>query len=329
MSSKLSVVVPVYNVEKYLEKCIHSLLQQSFPIDEIIIVDDGSSDNSGRIADSFAVENPNVIVIHQQNMGLSGARNTGIDRATGEYIGFVDSDDYINPNMYSVLLQRAEENNAEISMCGVWYEQDSGEGYSPFPSDKEFVWDKETALIELNSYRYINMSVWKAVYKRNLFEIEAYGEKQLRFPVGKNSEDYYLMHKIIARAEIIAYTSEPFYHYVQRQNSISRYSIGEISTEPISASLSQLEFFNKWFPNLSYIAETASAFSHMGIYSGYVRKGINCPQGLLRELRAKCRFFLKSVIKNRYIPPIKKIQALTFCYALPIYKSVIARTSHR
>lgn len=329
MGCRLSVVVPVYNVEKYLERCIESLLSQALRIDEIIIVDDGSPDNCGIIADGFAASNDNIIVIHQQNKGLSGARNTGIDRATGDYIGFVDSDDYVDPQMYSVLIQRAEENNAEISMCGVWYEQETGEGYSPFPLGKEFVWDKETALIELNSYRYLNMSVWKAVYKRELFETEAYGEKQLRFPVGKNSEDYYLMHKIIARADRIAYTSEPFYHYIQRDNSISRYSTGKISTEQISASLSQLEFYNKWFPQLSYVAETASAFSHMGIYSGYVRKDMNCPSDLLHDLRLKCRGFLKSVLRNNYIPKSKKAQALTFCYALPVYRAVIRKTTHR
>lgn len=329
MSSKLSVVVPVYNVEKYLAKCIRSLLQQFIPIDEIIIVDDGSLDNSGKIADNFAAENHNVIVIHQQNMGLSGARNTGIDRAAGEYIGFVDSDDYVDPCMYSVLLQRAIENDADISMCGVWYERETGEGYSPFILGKQLVWNKERALVELNSYRYLNMSVWKAVYKRELFEKEAYGENKLRFPLGRINEDYYLMHKIIARADKVAYTSEPFYHYIQRPNSISRNSTKTINTEQISASLSQLEFFNKWFPELSYIAETASAFSHMGIYSGCVRKGISCPNDLLRELRTKCRFFLKSVLKNKYIPTSKKVQALAFCYALPIYRCVISRTSHR
>lgn len=329
MRCRLSVVVPVYNVEKYLERCIKSLLSQTHYIDEIIIVDDGSPDKCGEIADALAAGNDNIIVIHQQNMGLSGARNTGIDNATGEYIGFVDSDDYVDPEMYSTLMRRAEENNAEISMCGVWYEQENGEGYSPFPLGREFVWDKKTALIELNSYRYLNMSVWKAVYKRELFEIEAYGEKQLRFPVGKNSEDYYLMHRIIARAERIAYTSEPFYHYIQRNNSISRYSTGKISTEAVSASLSQLDFFNKWFPQLSYVAETASAFSHMGIYSGYVRRGMNCPKDLLEKLQEKSRSFLRSVLKNPYIPKVKKAQAFAFCYVLPVYKAVIARTSHR
>lgn len=329
MGCRLSVVVPVYNVEKYLERCIKSLLSQTLHVDEIIIVDDGSPDNCGKIADDFAMNNNNIIVIHQENMGLSGARNTGIERATGEYIGFVDSDDYIDPQMYSVLVRRAEENNAQISMCGVWCEQENGEGYAPFILGKEFVWDKETALIELNSYRYLNMSVWKAVYKRELFEMEAYGEKQLRFPVGKNSEDFYLMHKLIARANKIAYTSEPFYHYIQRQNSISRYKTGKISTEQITASLSQLEFFNKWFPQLSYIAETASAFSHMNIYSGYIRRGMNCPDEVTTELRNKCKGFLKSVMKNQYIPKAKKAQALAFCYALPVYKEVIGRTEHR
>ena len=116
MGCRLSVVVPVYNVEKYLERCIKSLLSQTLHVDEIIIVDDGSPDNCGKIADDFAINNNNIIVIHQENMGLSGARNTGIERATGEYIGFVDSDDMILPEFYENLYYAITEKNADVAI---------------------------------------------------------------------------------------------------------------------------------------------------------------------------------------------------------------------
>ena len=104
MRNELTVVIPVYNVEKYLSKCIESILNQTLPVDEIILVDDGSKDRSGEIADEYAAKYNNIKVIHQENGGLSAARNTGIDAATKEYIAFVDSDDYIDSIMYERLI---------------------------------------------------------------------------------------------------------------------------------------------------------------------------------------------------------------------------------
>jgi glycosyltransferase involved in cell wall biosynthesis len=115
----ISVIVPVYNVEPYLCRCLDSLLAQTVIAEmEIILVDDGSTDGSGDICDSYASHYANINVVHQRNMGLSGARNSGIDIACGEYIGYVDSDDYVLPDMYETLLKNAEKSYADISCCG-------------------------------------------------------------------------------------------------------------------------------------------------------------------------------------------------------------------
>ena len=114
MGSELTVVVPVYNVEKYLRKCVDSILSQTLTVDEIILVDDGSKDKSGEIADEYAAKYENIKVIHQKNGGLSAARNTGIDAATKKYIAFVDSDDYIDPTMYETLMGRLRSDSADI-----------------------------------------------------------------------------------------------------------------------------------------------------------------------------------------------------------------------
>lgn len=323
----ISVIVPVYNVEKYLEKCVRSILDQTVKVNEIILVDDGSKDNSGILADELARSFSHIKVVHKINGGLSSARNAGLDIATGEYVSFIDSDDYIDPDFYEILLKNIKSADADMAICGVWYEQESGPKYTPYPNGKELLWNKIEGLIELNSYRYFNMSFCDAVFRRSLFEMEGYGEGKLRFPEGKTCEDYYLMHRVVARTERITYTSKPMYHYVQRENSISRND--KINTAQLDASLSQLAFYRKWFPQLSYVAETACAFSHMGIYSGYVRKQMNCPKELINELKKLCKKWLPSVLKNKYIPNIKKLQALSFCYCIPLYKSVIARTSHR
>lgn len=119
MRNELTVVIPVYNVEKYLSKCIESILNQTLPVDEIILVDDGSKDRSGEIADEYAAKYNNIKVIHQENGGLSAARNTGIDAATKEYIAFVDSDDYIDSIMYERLMSQLQQDGADISILSM------------------------------------------------------------------------------------------------------------------------------------------------------------------------------------------------------------------
>lgn len=327
MSEQLTVVVPVYNVEKYLSKCIDSILKQTFKVSEIILVDDGSTDRSGQIADEYASKYNNIRVIHQVNGGLADARNTGIDAATKEYIAFVDSDDYIDPTMYMELMKNLKGENADLSIGGVWTEFENGDGYSPYAPNIRKIWSKREGLIQLNSFKYFNMSFCDAIFKRNLFEMSGYGEGKLRFPKGKLCEDFYLMHKIVARTEKIVYTSTPFYHYLQRENSISRNK--KVNIAPMDASLKQLDFYREWFPDLAYIAETAAFFAHASIYTSYCRNGQPCPTSLMKEINPICISYLGSVLRNSYIPKLKKIQAVMFCFAKPIYRAVVKRRIHR
>ena len=126
MQPLVSVIVPIYNVEAYLLRCVNSIKEQTYNNLEIILVDDGSTDSSGMIADSFAENYERIRVIHQKNGGLSAARNTGIDNTKTEYITFVDSDDYVDSNMYEVLLKNMDSKNADISIGGVWREDTEG-----------------------------------------------------------------------------------------------------------------------------------------------------------------------------------------------------------
>ena len=137
----ISVIVPVYNVQKYVRKSVESILQQTYKNLEIILVDDGSTDESGKICDMLARSDNRVTVIHKKNGGLSDARNAGLDRATGELIGFVDSDDYIEKNMYEVLEERMRINEADISCCGRYVVQESDGTKTPY-----FILDREQIL---------------------------------------------------------------------------------------------------------------------------------------------------------------------------------------
>ena len=135
------------------------------------------------------------------------------------------------------------------------------------------------------------------------------------------------MHKIIARTDKIVYTSTPFYHYVQRKNSISRNC--KVNLAPMDASLKQLEFYKTWFPELSYVAETAAFFAHASIYTSYCRMDQECPKQLLDKINPVCYKYLLNVIKNDYIPKVKKIQAIIFCLSKVLYKAVVTRRLHR
>ena len=123
----ISVIVPVYNVEKYLVQCINSILNQTIKNLEIILVDDGSLDNSGKICDEFSKKDDRIVAIHKENNGLSSARNAGLEIANGNYIGFVDSDDWLDEHMYEILLKLIKENNSDISCCDFFKTADSND----------------------------------------------------------------------------------------------------------------------------------------------------------------------------------------------------------
>ena len=317
----ISVIVPVYNTAAYLPKCLDSILNQTKKPREVIIVDDGSTDESPALCDCYARRYPDLIrVLHQDNQGLSAARNAGIEKADGSCLSFVDSDDYLEKDAYFRLEELLDTNQADVALGEMTVEEADGRQYRRMEEDISLCWDKEEALIQLCSYRYLYNSFCTGLYRRT-----AIGD--LRFPRGKLSEDYYLMHHVIARCQRVAYTSQPVYHYVQRPGSISRTK--RISHAPAEASLERLSFFRERFPALAWAAETDCAFAHMSVINAYIRNGVDCPREIVKEYRTVCRDKLGSVLRNPEIPKIKKGQALMFCYCLPAYKTVIASKAHR
>lgn len=319
MQETLSVVVPVYNVEAYLPRCLASILAQTFAPSEIILVDDGSTDKCGTICDAYAKAYPQVRALHQRNQGSSAARNAGLAAATGDWVAFVDADDYLAPEMYAVLLTRAQQTRAQISIGGTCVEQVDGDVRQRQPRAVEKTWDTEEALVELNSFRYFDMSFCDKVFVRKLFD-------GLAFPVGKKCEDYFLMHRVIARAGRLTYTSQPLYYYYQRPGSNSR---GAIHLDSLEASQAQLTFFRGHFPHLSYAAETACAFSQMAVYNAFARARRPFPAGLAKRLQRGSRKYLRSVLHNRRLPAVKKAQACVFACSLPLYQQIVTRRAHR
>ena len=205
----ISVIVPVYKVERYLRQCLDSICNQTYRDLEILIIDDGSPDKCGDICEEYAQKDKRVRVFHTENKGLSAARNLGLLEAKGEYIGFVDSDDWIDPDMYEVLLQRLKETGTDISTCGLWKEYQKNR-FSESICDVVFV-GTET-IRSLVCKRICNL-VWDKLYKRKTWE-------GISFPENHNYEDIATTYKVILQAYSVSSTSKILYHYRMRDNSI-------------------------------------------------------------------------------------------------------------
>lgn len=207
----ISVIVPVYKVEPYLQQCVDSILNQTYRDLEVLLIDDGSLDRCGEICDEYGRKDKRVRVFHTENRGLSAARNLGLQEATGEYIGFVDADDWIEPNMYEVLLKRLEETRADICVCGLWYEYFDSKNVSQL---KEVVYTGKKSVCALIDGT-IQSYAWNKLYCRDIF-------KCIKYPEGKNFEDIVTTYRLFVNARKVSLISIPEYHYRIREGSITQ-----------------------------------------------------------------------------------------------------------
>jgi glycosyltransferase involved in cell wall biosynthesis len=307
---KISVIIPIYNVEKYLKRCIESIIKQTYSNLEIILVDDGSPDGCAKICDEYKNKDERIVVIHKKNGGLSDARNAGLKVATGEIISYIDSDDYVDLDMYEKMTKAMEEKNADIVVCGT--NIDYEDGHTKVKCEKEEKsFNREEALIELNSFKSFDMAVWNKLYKREVVD-------KIEFPVGKKSEDYFVMYQYFARAKKVVIINQAKYHYFQRSNSISRGK--NVTHDYIEGSKSQKEFFKKNFPDLNYVGNTAYAFSYIATYNRYIKNELKMTNEMKKEFKKEVRKYLKDINGNSHISRSKKIQATLFSYSLFIYK---------
>jgi glycosyltransferase involved in cell wall biosynthesis len=212
----LSVIVPVYNVEAYLPRCVDSILSQTHQNLELILVDDGARDNSGAICDDYAARDSRVKVIHKENGGLSSARNSGLDVAKGEYIAFVDSDDWVTTDAYAHLLALAQKYEVKL-VCGGRYDVNEKNGAKTVGlcPKQETVISAEELVGRIFLWDGCDSSVCDKVFHRSLLET-------FRFPEGKVCEDVAITYKIVLGAERAAFSELPFYNYYHRVGSISR-----------------------------------------------------------------------------------------------------------
>ena len=206
----ISVIVPVYNVAEYLNRCLTSLIEQSYPCMEIILVDDGSSDNSGIICDKWSIKYPHVHVIHQENKGVSAARNAGLKIARGEFFGFVDPDDYIDKEMYKTLYEKMKKHNADIGVCTWQNEYENSDCVVVRHSIEKVMNGIEAVEYDLSNGMYITCN---KLFSRKVCSNVLYDESII------NGEDRVFDVTALLNAEKVVYINKPYYHYCHRANS--------------------------------------------------------------------------------------------------------------
>ncbi len=310
---KASIIVPIYNVEKYLDQCIESLVKQTYKNLEIILVDDGATDSSGAIVDEWAKKDSRIVAIHQKNSGMSAARNVGIKESTGEYILFVDSDDYVTDKYVEELVDALEKEDADISMCkyyGLWPDKVTLE--EKLPSSPVNL-SADRFLEQLYTYSGHYSLAWNKAYRRQLFD-------DVCFEVGKRNEDARIMLFLMLKVNKIAHIPQGLYYYRQRQSSImngvSKEVVLRSELEWIQMHLDELEKLGK--DKLIVLAQKLY-FNKIAEFYAYLESGYK--KEIKRELKQKG----KQLLRCDFLPSRTKGKIM-FCMHFPnLYGKMFTR----
>lgn len=305
----ISVVVPVYNIETYLEKCVRSLLDQTYSNLEIILVDDGSTDSSPVLCDKLAEEDNRVVVSHKRNGGLSDARNHGIALASGEYLSFIDGDDYLSQGAYEAVVAEFE-GAADIVAFGIELCFDDGRKIRKAPAARRCL-GMGQGIVALNTFCGLDVSACNKVYRRSLFE-------GIEFPVGKHCEDYYIMPRLLDRAARIVMLPDAFYQYRQRSGSITKGP--SFTMDYIYAANSQVEYVSATHPDLVTLAEGSVGFAYLTYLNFCIKHGLANDAVIARRMLRRYR---SVVAGERRFPLWKRFQYLLACGPLPVYRLLI------
>ena len=277
MSIMISVIVPVYEVEAWLPDCVDSILGQTLTEFELILIDDGSPDRCGDICNSYAARDPRVRVIHQQNAGLSAARNAGIRAASGRYLAFIDSDDLVSADYLELLLGAVQETGADIAACGNLHFQD-GALAPPLSAgnclgELALMTGKEACKAVYSEHPYIQISAWGKLFLAELWE-------QTQFPVGKLYEDQWVIPLLLYNAHTVVAVSKKLYYYRERPNSIT-----------------SLRFSLKNYDNIEGLDHAVSYFRSLDD-----KEVLRCAESHRTEVLALWTVLAK-IAKLRHIPP--------------------------
>ena len=247
MEVKVSIIIPVYGVELFLERAVDSALEQTLAEKEIILVDDGSPDSCPTMCDAWAEKDSRIRVIHKPNGGLSDARNAGIVVATGELMAFVDSDDWIASDMYEHLYQRLTEDDSDIAACGVQMVWENKTPSRTLTREGSCVLNQEEAMRAIIEESWLKQPVWYKLYKTALV-------RDILFPKGKYHEDVFWSYQAVGRAQRVSVSDHIGYYYLQRGGSIMGEGYSLKRLDAVEAKVQRCAYIQERFPALSPLA---------------------------------------------------------------------------
>ncbi len=278
---KISVIVPIYRVEPYLCKCLNSIIDQTYQNLEIILIDDGSPDRCGIICDEYLKKDGRIKVIHKENGGVSSARNAGLEIATGDWIAWIDPDDWIEKDMFQYLYEGVQKYQADVAICGM--RKVGMDTPLTFQYRKEKILDREQALQELLKNRSMTLSCCDKLTKRTLWD-------KLRFSDLKIGEDLLIMGRLLDRADVVVCLPEIKYNYLTRPQSALTDSSLDSRMDCWRAAIQQYhELAPKW-PQLKPVLAGRSAASAIGIWAAYLGAAKNKQKEILPEIERIAAF---------------------------------------
>lgn len=313
----ISVIVPVYNVERYLEKCVNSIVNQTYKNLEIILVNDGATDSSGDLCDKLAMIDNRIKVYHKENGGLSDARNYGVERATGEYVGFVDSDDYIDAEMYEKLYEAIKKENVDVAECSlkVIYP-----GKIELFTDEKYykVLGKTEYLEEYLTIKKIFGSVWTKLIKSDV-------AKKLVFPKGKLYEDTYYAYDLINIANTFVLIDSPSYNYLMRENSItnSKFNPRIFDLIEIVEKFHKMTYEN--YPSLKEAADCRKMYAYFSVLNSILLEENYRDNEYYSEILSYFKRNYISLLKNKYINHNRKLSVILIKLNIDLYRKVLMK----
>ena len=321
MKEKISIIVPVYNVEAYLEKCVESILKQTYTNLEILLVNDGSTDKSGELCDKLALRDHRIRVIHKENGGLSDARNRGIDEASSNLIGFIDSDDYIDEDMYETLYRQMVASKADLSMCGHY------DVYHQIPEKQVAeikTWElmPEEAIKMVMEAKILSVTAVNKLYKKALFE-------QLRFRIGKIAEDAFIMVDLIHQCSKIVATNEKKYYYVHRENSITTQKFSLKFLNVIEAYEQNAEIISENYPDLYDVAIMRLNWAYFYVLDRLLVDNDFKDKVLEDRLISYLKKNKKSILMDSRFTRARKMSFLALCLSRKLYLRILLAQTKR
>lgn len=317
----ITVIIPVYMVEEYLEKCVKSVQNQTYTNLEIILVDDGSPDSSGSMCDTLSKTDPRIRVIHQKNMGLSGARNSALDIMQGDAVTFVDSDDMLDPNMIKELLRDMEEYDADIVECQFYEVFGDRVDVVDYLGDTKVYNTEQALLIDLGS-KGGSIAACGKLYRRHIFA-------KHRFEVGRLGEDTFAIVGSLRQADRVVIDHRPMYYYFHRSDSITTSKFSERTLDSIEGAKRNLEIIEKEFPKAVSGAMFRYDWSYLWVLDRILLDRQWRENKHLKDIMKHIRKHYFRIIRCPFFTRNRKIGATVASISPGIYRKIVVRTWSR